>query len=460
MARFRDEWTDPTDTSNGINRGQQWSPYSDNLSVYDANKIVNNLIYLKNRIVDGTGTILTLGGETVASMEVDSIPQENGTNRLITSAGVANALKNFTPSEDNEYDDTELRELIDGKAALDASNLSDNNVTNWKEKLGVGGGLPLGTIIPATVLTDDANLHLLDGSSLSQTGIYSQFCTWLKERLAENSNNVPTCSIDIYSYEMRTYGQCGKFVINDTNSDLSSEGYTVFANSIKLPTITEFIASNNGGDAIGLAELDELKNHIHPIYTLGTGNSATNFSINSANIQSYAQAYQTTWLMPQSGGREGYGEETRPKNVRYPYYIVVADSVKTDIEVDIDNIANDLGNKVDKDLSNIADTIIKNKTLSLTPLWKGSITSAASLSLSQSFSSFNFLYILGRNSGNEYVSWIVDVNTFSVTTEAYPYDCGNNTYDVNRYVNLYKVGTERIVIKSIGYMTLLGVYGL
>lgn len=98
MARFRDEWTDPIDSVNGINRGQQWSPYSDNLSVYDANKIVNNLIYLKNRIVDGTGTILTLGGEKVASMEVDSTPQETGVNRLITSAGVANALKNFTPS--------------------------------------------------------------------------------------------------------------------------------------------------------------------------------------------------------------------------------------------------------------------------------------------------------------------------------------------------------------------------
>ena len=200
MARFRDEWTDPTDLSNGINRGQQWSPLSDNFSVYDANKIVNNLIHLKNRITDGTGTIIKLGGESQASMEVDSTPQESGTNRLVTSAGVANALKNFTPSDDNKYDDTELRGLINGKvdkvdgkqlstndftnedkakldglsnyndtelrglinnkANLDASNLSTTDVDKWKSKLGVPSSslslldcYPIGSIYITTITT-------------------------------------------------------------------------------------------------------------------------------------------------------------------------------------------------------------------------------------------------------------------------------------------------------------------
>lgn len=137
MARFRDEWTDPVDQTNGINRGQQYNALSDNMSVDDVNKMVNNLIHLKNRIVDGTGTILTLSGEKVASMEVDSTPQESGTNRLVTSAGVANALKNFTPSGGNEYDDTELRNLIDKKVdKVDGKQLSTNDFTNdYKTKL-------------------------------------------------------------------------------------------------------------------------------------------------------------------------------------------------------------------------------------------------------------------------------------------------------------------------------------
>lgn len=39
-----------------------------------------------------------------------------------------------------EYDDTELRGLINNKASLDASNLSESNVASWKSKLGVGSG--------------------------------------------------------------------------------------------------------------------------------------------------------------------------------------------------------------------------------------------------------------------------------------------------------------------------------
>lgn len=224
MARFRDEWTDPVD---GINGGQQWSPFSDNLSVYDANKIVNNLIHLKNRIVDGSGTILTLGGEKVTSMEVDSTPQESGTNRLVTSAGVANALKNFTPSDDNKYDDTELRGLIDGKvdkvtgkglstndftneektklaglenyndnalwlevrtnaqdisnkASLDASNLSTSNVSSWKSKLGVPSSsvspldsYPVGSLYISTSSTSPASLF---GGTWSQ--ISAGYALW------------------------------------------------------------------------------------------------------------------------------------------------------------------------------------------------------------------------------------------------------------------------------------------
>ena len=51
MAAFDNSWYDPTDTTgDGINGGKQWSPYSDALSVYDMNKIISDLIYLKNKV--------------------------------------------------------------------------------------------------------------------------------------------------------------------------------------------------------------------------------------------------------------------------------------------------------------------------------------------------------------------------------------------------------------------------
>lgn len=58
MAEFKgDEWVDPNDKVNGINRGNEWTPYVDGMSVYDANKIVSNLIYLKKKLDE-----LTSGG--------------------------------------------------------------------------------------------------------------------------------------------------------------------------------------------------------------------------------------------------------------------------------------------------------------------------------------------------------------------------------------------------------------
>ena len=230
----------------------------------------------------------------------------------------------------NELTEEKLKELEDaGTVPPNEIFFTDDDETSPR-------GLPLGTIIPAAVISDDASLHLLDGSSLAQSGIYAEFCTWLKNRVLTNSSNVPTCTISEYASEMTTYGQCGKFVINNTSSVQVSGNYRVEANSIKLPTITEFIASNNGGDSIGLAELDMFKSHVH--------------NVGANNQHNYTSGVDTFAL-----GTSGYpikpynrnvaytgGDETRPKNVRYPYYIVVATSVKTDVEVDIDKVASDI----------------------------------------------------------------------------------------------------------------------
>lgn len=228
--------------------------------------------------------------------------------------------------------------------------------------------LPLGSIISTAFVTNEAGLHLLDGSSLAQDGIYSEFCNFIKERIAADPSSVPTCAIAEYVMSMSQYGQCGKFVINDTNSDITAGGYTVLANSIKLPTITEFIASNNGGQRIGFAQLDTFKSHNHYSFVtdegyhyLYYGNSAADSTTN--NHKKLLGADHHAGVISASG--EVYTSdtgdtETRPKNIRYPYYIVVASGVKTDAEVDIDNIASDLGNKADKDAGNLSSANIEN----------------------------------------------------------------------------------------------------
>lgn len=177
--------------------------------------------------------------------------------------------------------------------------------------------MPLGMIFASTVMLEEISVKRLDGQSLSITGTYKDFCNWIMNQGA----NVPTCNISTYASEMTTYGQCGRYVINNTSTAQTSGSYTVPAYSIKLPTITEFVASNNGGKELGLAQIDQFKSHDHTQRILNTYGS---------NYYGYAhdmeRMYSTNWTNSMPTGSTG-GSETRPKNIRYPYYVVVAQGV-------------------------------------------------------------------------------------------------------------------------------------
>lgn len=265
---------------------------------------------------------------------------------------------------------------------------------------GNAGNLPIGVILSSAVVTDDAGLLLLNGGVYSQDGIYAEFFSWLKDKYNKNSNNVPVCSIEDYAEDMETYGQCGKFVINDTDTEIASGNYKVGANSIKFPTITEFIGSNNGGQILGLAELDTVVSHNHSFTTSSTSKSLTGmfeFTDNNDTDMYVRPKYATgvftigNWQSGKkivnssgtptgdintaiyidaththSGTTNNTGSNTKPKNIRYPYYIVVATGVKTDIEIDINNYVNDFNNlsaliqgKQDK---LVADRIVEQNT--------------------------------------------------------------------------------------------------
>lgn len=190
--------------------------------------------------------------------------------------------------------------------------------------------LPVGTIFASAVPQTDARVRLLDGSTISQTGIYKTFANLIKSLVAAGHNITYSSDTEFYS-DVSTYGQCGKFVIDDVNG------------TIRLPLITEFIASNNGGKEIGLAQLDAFKSHQHPIAKQAASDSPMFFPGNSAYVAAQGEGnYWWSTTNPQGDS------ETRPKNIRYPYYIVLAAGYKSDQVVDMDNIVSDLNNKQDK----------------------------------------------------------------------------------------------------------------
>ena len=194
--------------------------------------------------------------------------------------------------------------------------------------------MPIGSIFASAIPQTDARVHLLDGSTISQTGVYADFANLIKA-LHFAGNNI-SCTQSEFDADVSTYGQCGKFVIDNDNGN------------IRLPLITEFIASNNGGQTIGLAELDSFKSHEHSVKN-GQGRyiqiSSTSGSYAGGRISGATAYYDES--------NEGYtvkaqatgDSETKPKNVRYPYYIVLASGYKSSQVVDVDNIMNEVNSK-------------------------------------------------------------------------------------------------------------------
>lgn len=208
--------------------------------------------------------------------------------------------------------------------------------------------MPLGMIFASAVMLEEISVKRLDGQSLSITGTYKDFCNWVINQGA----NVPTCNISTYASEMTTYGQCGKFVINNTSSAQTSGSYTVPAYSIKLPTITEFVASNNGGKELGLAQLDAFKSHTHYLQDYPMVTTAYSGTKGWPVTSSGGANSDGGWLLKQNTHASGE-EETRPKNIRYPYYIVVAQGVKPIALADMTK-------KAEKDGSNLTDADVES----------------------------------------------------------------------------------------------------
>lgn len=201
-------------------------------------------------------------------------------------------------------------------------------------------GLPLGTILPSAIVQEHPALHLLDGSILSQSGIYSNFATLLKQQVAEGK--IVAYTNAQYDGELNTYGQCGHFVIDDTN------------NTFRLPTITKFIenltditslgSAVNAGlpnitGTLGLLNHPETNTRYEGAFSQSGSASNTHTEMNS-NSRTYTNAY-----FDASKSNAIYGNSTtvQPNSVKYPYYIVLANNLSIgSLTVDINNIINDV----------------------------------------------------------------------------------------------------------------------
>lgn len=154
---------------------------------------------------------------------------------------------------------------------------------------------------------------------------------------------------------VNAYGTCAKFVYDSTN------------NTVRLPKINGIIEATSNPDNIGditEAGLPNITGDYNPFFITAAANTQGSGAF--ANNNSGTVGYSGVTSNSPNTGRIGlnfdasksssiYGKSStvQPQTTKILYYIVIATLSKTEIQIDIDNIASDIDIKADADLNNI-----------------------------------------------------------------------------------------------------------
>ena len=221
-----------------------------------------------------------------------------------------------------------------------------------RENIG-GFSRNIGEIVTSTIPLTDAGLHLLDGSVIQGNGIYSDFVTYIAGLYTADPTAAYFTDETTWQSSVTTYGVCGKFVydsVNDTvrlpkltgitegTTDLTALGDLVQAG---LPNIT-------GGTKYLFAVLDQTAQPSGAIYGIGGNNYQYPTGSTGGTL-----CKQTLFDASRSSSIYGNSTTVQPQTIKTLVYIVIATSTKTEIQVDIDNVATDLNGKADTDLLNL-----------------------------------------------------------------------------------------------------------
>lgn len=215
-----------------------------------------------------------------------------------------------------------------------------------------GHPLYVGEVITSTIPLTDAGLHLLDGSLIQGLGVYGEFVTYIASLVSTYPDLFETEAN--WQNSVTTYGVCGKFVYDSVN------------NTVRLPKITGFIEGTTDlsalGDLIqaglpnitGTFGLGNLTGISYPYAVTNasgafiSGGSTTVANVGTDSVSDHDSL--VTLNASRSNSIYGNSNTVQPQSIKVLYYIVIATSTKTDIEVDIDEVITDLNQKSDDNL--------------------------------------------------------------------------------------------------------------
>lgn len=313
----------------------------------------------------------------------------------------------------------------------------------------------LGQIIESLVPLTDAGLHLLDGALINGSGIYSAFATYIAGLVSSYPDLFDTEAN--WQQSVTDYGVCGKFV------------YDATANTVRLPKVTGIIEGTTDVTALGDLIEAGLPNITGTVDWSNGGQGHT--ELGTAN-GAFARVANTNVTYPSAGGTTSnargftidasrsnhiYGNSTtvQPQTIKAFYYIVIATSTKTDIQVDIDEIATDLNGKADTDLSNVPTSkgILSESYVNGTSWYRvyadgwceqGGLTATEA--------SNSTIYFLKPYIDTNYT---VSVNSYRVNSgsgDATEYGMTVGNFTVDSFYAVIQSGTRRYIWRACGYI--------
>lgn len=353
----------------------------------------------------------------------------------------------------NLYDVSSGKEISKGVTIVDENTISvtfksSSNISSGDYKIVVlaGGSTNIlsrniGEIVASTLPLTDSWLHLLDGSLLSGNGIYGSFVDYIANLYEDNTNANYFTTEELWQQSISTYGSCGKFVYNSIN------------NTVRLPKITGFTEGTITPTELGNLTQAGLPNITGKFSSMSFGKRSESNTYTTNDVYAEGSFYShvahdnrvspsttnnKTWGInaglsidaSRSSSTYGRSSTVQPQSIKVFYYIVVSNSTKTEIEVDIDEIATDLNSKADTDLSNLNNTgkgIVSNYAMPS--------STYDSLTLGSSGTSYTapadgwFTVAKATTAENEYIVMINTSNNVSMYT-----DSGGNLHWVRAFV--------------------------
>lgn len=207
----------------------------------------------------------------------------------------------------------------------------------------------IGEIITTLAPIQDAGVHLLDGSKL-EYGTYKQLIDYYYTLYNNEMYANLFTTEEQWQTDIATYGVCGKFVYDDIGKTL------------RLPKITGFTEGTNTPSELGNLTEAGLPNITGTVGFKGqpgaTASGAFQYTASgqTGSADNYSGEHQASFDASRSSSIYGNSNTVQPQSIKVYYYIVVGTLVKTEILIDLDEIATDLNGKADVDLSNINPT--------------------------------------------------------------------------------------------------------